>query len=69
MCNLDYQTNPVMMEQIIGTDPQVKSAIVFGNGRNQTGVLLQLKDTFVFDPVDQDKLSAFRKYILYVSCF
>uniref|UniRef100_A0A0W0G571 Putative acetyl-CoA synthetase-like protein n=1 Tax=Moniliophthora roreri TaxID=221103 RepID=A0A0W0G571_MONRR len=57
------KTNPVLMEQIIGTDPQVKSAIVFGNGRNQTGVLIQLEDLSVFDPDDRAMLMNFRQYI------
>ncbi|KAL0566769.1 hypothetical protein V5O48_015232 [Marasmius crinis-equi] len=58
------KTNPVPMEHIIDMDPRVKSAIVFGNGRNRCGVLIQLEESFLFDPVDSDLLSTFRQYIL-----
>jgi hypothetical protein len=52
------------MEHIIGADPQIKSAIVFGNGKNQTGLLIQLEDAFVFDPKNEDLMNEFRQYIL-----
>jgi len=58
------QTDPVPMEHIMDRDAQVKSTIVFGNGRNQCGVLFQLEDPYVFDPADQRMLAAFRQYIL-----
>ncbi|KIJ30327.1 hypothetical protein M422DRAFT_784036 [Sphaerobolus stellatus SS14] len=57
------KTTPVLMEHIVGKDPRVKSAIVFGNGRYQTGVLIQLEDEYIFDPIDKEKLEAFREYI------
>ncbi|KAJ8081122.1 putative NRPS-like protein biosynthetic cluster [Marasmius tenuissimus] len=58
------KTDPVPMEHIMDRDTQVKSSIVFGNGRNRCGVLFQLEDPFVFDPNDQRMLATFRQYIL-----
>ncbi|KAF9254619.1 acetyl-CoA synthetase-like protein [Marasmius fiardii PR-910] len=58
------KTDPVPMEHIMERDHQVKSTIVFGNGRNRCGVLIQLADPFIFDPNDPTLMSAFRRYIL-----
>lgn len=51
------------MEHIIALDPQVKTALIFGNGRHQTGLLVQLEDEFAFDPCDNIKLETFRTYV------
>ena len=37
--------NPVTMEGIIGSHPEVESALVFGTGRFQSGVLLEVKQS------------------------
>lgn len=57
------QTNPILLEHIIATDPRVKGVIVFGNGRSQIGVLLQLHDEFHIDSTNPERMEAFRKYI------
>ncbi|KIJ64864.1 hypothetical protein HYDPIDRAFT_132032 [Hydnomerulius pinastri MD-312] len=38
------KTNPVPLEAIVNEHPQVASSVMFGRGRTQNGILVQLKD-------------------------
>lgn len=57
------KTNPGPLENILNQDPHVQSAIMFGRGRFQAGVLVDPKDAFKFDPSDENKLAEFRNLI------
>ena len=54
-------------EGILAQDPHVLTAVMFGRGRFQNGVLIDPKPQFAFDPKDETKLEAFRKLIWQVS--
>ena len=41
-------------------------SIIFGRGRFNAGVLIEPKEQFKFDPIDQAKLAEFRNKIWYV---
>ena len=56
-----------ILEGILSQDPHVLSAVMFGSGRFQNGVLIDPKPQFAFDPQDEAKLEAFRKLIWQVS--
>ena len=51
------------LEGILAQDPHILSAVMFGRGRFQNGVLIDPKPQFAFDPKDETKLEAFRKLI------
>lgn len=51
------------IEVSIEADPHVSSAIVFGTGRMQNGVLIAPAAGFAFDPKDKEKLAEFRNAI------
>lgn len=44
----------------------VQAAVMFGRGKFQNGVLVQVKKEYSFDPQDVDKLASFRDLIWYV---
>ena len=44
-------------------------SIIFGRGRFNAGVLIEPKEQFKFDPIDQAKLAEFRNKIWYVKPF
>ena len=48
-----------MIENILNQDPHVHSAIMFGRGRFNAGVLIDPKPEFMFDPADKNKLAEF----------
>jgi len=50
-------------ESILNGDPHVKSAVMFGRGRFNPGVIIDPKPEFVFNPEDQEKLAEFRNRI------
>ena len=50
-------------EAILNGDPHVKSAVMFGRGRFNPGVIIDPKPEFVFDTEDQGKLAEFRNRI------
>jgi len=53
-------------ESILNGDPHVESAVMFGRGRFNPGVIIDPKPKFAFDPEDQEKLAEFRNRIWYV---
>ncbi|SRR5258707_1105758 len=55
------------LEGILAQDPHVLSAVMFGRGRFQNGVLIDPKPEFAFDPKDEAKLENFRALIWQVS--
>ena len=44
-------------------DPRIASALMFGRGQFQNGVLIEPKPSFTFDPGDEEKLAEFRNAI------
>ena len=54
---------------MLNQDPHVQVSIIFGRGRFNAGVLIEPKDQFKFDPIDQAKLAEFRNKIWYVKHF
>ncbi|KAJ8092337.1 putative NRPS-like protein biosynthetic cluster [Marasmius tenuissimus] len=57
------KTNPVPLESLLGQDPHLTGAVLFGQGRFNAGVLVEPKPPLRFDPVDQAKLAEFRNKI------
>ncbi|KAF9650627.1 acetyl-CoA synthetase-like protein [Thelephora ganbajun] len=51
------------VQSILNGDPHVKSAVMFGRGRFNPGVIIDPKPEFAFDPEDQEKLVEFRNKI------
>lgn len=45
--------------------PKVKAAVMFGRGRFQNGVLIELEEQFAFDPKESSTLISFREEIWY----
>jgi hypothetical protein len=48
------------IENILCQHPHVSSALIFGHGKFQNGVLIELKKEHYFDPSDVSKLNEFR---------
>ncbi|CAL1709823.1 unnamed protein product [Somion occarium] len=63
MLSTGEKTNPVPLEKILLEDPHIKGAIMFGRGRPHSGVLIEPKDEYIFDPHDHTKLARFRNII------
>ncbi|KAI0364205.1 acetyl-CoA synthetase-like protein [Pilatotrama ljubarskyi] len=57
------KTNPVPMERIINEDPHVKSSVMFGRGKFQSGVLVEPAEDLQVDPQDPKQVEAFRNKI------
>jgi hypothetical protein len=53
-------SNHVATEGILRQHPRVAAAVMFGRGRFQNGVLLELKPGYEFDPKNQEKLAEFK---------
>lgn len=63
MLSTGEKTNPGPLEGILAQDPHILSAVMFGRGRFQNGVIVDPKTQFAFDPKDEAKLESFRKLI------
>ncbi|KAA1475309.1 acetyl-CoA synthetase-like protein [Dentipellis sp. KUC8613] len=63
MLSTGEKTNPGPLEGILCQDPHVLTAVMFGRGKFQNGVLIDPKPQFAFDPTDEKKLEAFRNAI------
>ncbi|KAI0318669.1 acetyl-CoA synthetase-like protein [Amylostereum chailletii] len=63
MLSTGEKTNPGPLEGILIQDPHILSAVMFGRGKFQNGVLLDPKPQFAFDPQDAKMLEAFRDII------
>ncbi|KAI0272871.1 acetyl-CoA synthetase-like protein [Russula aff. rugulosa BPL654] len=63
MLSTGEKTNPGPLEGILTQDPHILSAVMFGRGRFQNGVLIDPKPQFAFDPKDEAKLENFRTLI------
>ncbi|KAI0313071.1 acetyl-CoA synthetase-like protein [Amylostereum chailletii] len=61
MLSTGEKTNPAPLEHILRQDDNIQSAIMFGRGRFQNGVIVQPK--VPFNPRDEDKLVQFRNAI------
>ncbi|KAF7795914.1 hypothetical protein EIP86_007081 [Pleurotus ostreatoroseus] len=57
------KTNPGPLEAILNQDPHVQSAVIFGRGRFNAGVLIDPTEQYKFDPTDVAKLAAFRNLV------
>lgn len=53
-------------ESILGLDPHIQAAVIFGRGRFQIGVLVEPAPQYSFDPRDTDRLRAFTELIWFV---
>ena len=61
----DEQTNPLPLEHIIRHDPHVRDCLIFGQGKLQNGVLIQMMSEYEFDSRDEKRLEDFRNKIWY----
>lgn len=43
--------------------PKISAVLMFGHGRFQNGILVELKKEYLFDPDDTDRLNDFRNEI------
>ena len=59
------QTNPGPLESILKQDPHVASAVMFGRGRTNAGILVAPKAEFRIDPANDVELAVFRNLIWY----
>jgi hypothetical protein len=50
-------------EGILNGDPHVSSAVIFGHGRFNPGVIIDPVPEFAFNPEDQKRLAEFRNRI------
>ncbi|KAH9840963.1 uncharacterized protein C8Q71DRAFT_854811 [Rhodofomes roseus] len=57
------KTNPGPLESMLNQDPYVQSAVMFGRGHFQAGVIVDPKPQFKFDPADEAALAVFRNNI------
>ncbi|THG97397.1 hypothetical protein EW026_g4592 [Hermanssonia centrifuga] len=57
------KTNPGPLENILQQDPRIQTAVMFGRGRFNTGVIIEPKPEFRLDPSDSEKVSQFWKDI------
>ncbi|CCM04238.1 uncharacterized protein FIBRA_06405 [Fibroporia radiculosa] len=62
------KTNPGPLESMLHRDPHILAAVIFGRGRFQTGVIIEPRPEFKFDPADEIKLAEFRNMIWYAFC-
>lgn len=44
-------------------DPHVRSSVMFGRGRFNTGMIIDVEEPYVFDPNDGEALSKFRNVV------
>jgi hypothetical protein len=59
------QTNPGPLENILKQDPHVASALMFGRGRSNAGILVAPKAEFRINPANDVELANFRNLIWY----
>lgn len=57
---------PVLQEDYLNSVPMVSSAIMFGRGRSQPGVIIELTPAHAIDPKDESALVAVRNKLWYV---
>ncbi|KAF9544259.1 acetyl-CoA synthetase-like protein [Agrocybe pediades] len=57
------KTNPGPLEHILGRDPHIRSAVIFGRGQFQAGVIIDPKPEFAPDVKDKSQLDAFLEKI------
>ncbi|KAF9034495.1 acetyl-CoA synthetase-like protein [Hymenopellis radicata] len=56
MLSTGEKTNPTPLEAILSHDPYVTASVMFGRGKFQNGILVQLKPEFAFDPQDEESV-------------
>ena len=54
---------PIPQEGIIIANPMIAGAVMFGRGKNQCGILIELHPQYAFDLDDQAALVEFRNKI------
>lgn len=57
------KTNPGPLEHLIGQDPYIASAVIFGRGRFNAGVIIDLKPEFKFNPENLSDLAQWRNTV------
>ena len=50
---------------MLNQDPRIQAAVIFGRGKFQPGVLIDPRNEYKFDPIDEQKLEAFRNLVWY----
>ncbi|KAI0062574.1 acetyl-CoA synthetase-like protein [Artomyces pyxidatus] len=63
MLSTGEKTNPGPLESILAQDSHILSAVMFGRGKFQNGVIVDPRPQFVFDPKDEQALVEFRNVI------
>ncbi|KDQ56520.1 hypothetical protein JAAARDRAFT_294258 [Jaapia argillacea MUCL 33604] len=63
MLSTGEKTNPGPLETILCLDPHVQSAVMFGRGRFQNGIIIDPKKEFAFASNDEFELVKFRNLI------
>ncbi|CAL1710450.1 unnamed protein product [Somion occarium] len=61
--NTGEKTNPGPLESILHHDPHIESAVMFGRGRFNVGVLIDPRPAHQFNPSNLQKLAEFRDKI------
>ena len=51
---------------MLNQDPRIQTAVMFGRGKVQPGVLIDPRSEYKFDPIDEEKLEMFRNLVWYV---
>ena len=58
---------PAFQEDYLNAVPMVSSAIMFGRGQSQPGVIIEPMADYAIDPADENALIDFRNKLWYVS--
>lgn len=64
--HLEMDTHVIASERMINDDPHVKSSVMFGRGKFQSGLLVEPTTDYAIDPSDTKQLEAFRTKIWFV---
>jgi len=57
------QTNPRPLEKFLEEDPRIRSAMIFGRGKFNCGLLVQPALDFLLDTEDESKVESFKEMI------
>jgi hypothetical protein len=64
--NPDSSLYSLFAEKILGKNPNIAGAVMFGRGRFNAGVIVAPTQGAAFDPTDLRKLAEFRNLIWYI---
>lgn len=69
LSEFQHQLSLLLSESILNVDPHILSAVMFGRGQFNAGVVIDPRPEFKFDPKDVKALSDFRNKIWYVQYY